>query len=156
MCRSIEEVDPLVRQSMACPALPLCGLAVTEAERRMPEWMASMRALLDRLGLGCEQILMRMTGCPNGCARPYMAELALVGDGPDMYQVWLGGSPALTHVAQVFKNKVKWGDVEKTLEPVLLYWKANRKGGTEAFGSFCHRVGIDEISRFCEMYDSVQ
>ena len=53
----------------------------------MPEWMANMRALMDRLGLGDEQIMMRVTGCPNGCARPYMAELSLVGDGPDMYQV---------------------------------------------------------------------
>lgn len=85
--KPIEEVDPLVRQSMACPALPLCGLALTEAERRMPLWMANMRKLMDKVGVGSDEIVMRVTGCPNGCARPYMAELALVGDGPEMYQV---------------------------------------------------------------------
>lgn len=83
----IEKVDPLVRLSMACPALPLCGLAVTEAERSMPEFVSNVRTILVRVGLKDEQIMMRVTGCPNGCARPYMAELALVGDGPDMYQV---------------------------------------------------------------------
>lgn len=84
---SIEEVDPLTRLSMACPALPLCGLAVAEAERRMPSFVAEVRELMNRLGLGKDEIMMRVTGCPNGCARPYMAELALVGDGPDLYQV---------------------------------------------------------------------
>jgi dissimilatory sulfite reductase (desulfoviridin) alpha/beta subunit len=81
------KVDPLVRLSMACPALPLCGLAITEAERRMPECMDLVRGLVDRLGLGAEEFVTRMTGCPNGCARPYMAELGLVGDGANSYQV---------------------------------------------------------------------
>ena len=83
----IEAIDPLTRLSMACPALPMCGLAITEAERRMPDTILRVRALLDGEGLGDEEIMMRMTGCPNGCARPYMAELAFVGDGPDSYQV---------------------------------------------------------------------
>ena len=120
------KVDPLVRLSMACPALPLCGLAVTEAERRMPEWMANMRALLNRLDLEGEEVLMRMTGCPNGCARPYMAELALVGDGPNMYQVWLGGSPVLTRVGETYRNKVKWTELDSVLEPIFAYWKSER------------------------------
>lgn len=80
-------VDPLVRLSIACPALPLCGLALTEAERRMPTWLVQTRALMNRLGFSpTDQLMLRVTGCPNGCARPYMAELALVGDGPEMYQ----------------------------------------------------------------------
>ena len=83
----IQMVDPLVRLSMACPALPLCGLAVTEAERRMPEFMHKTRAVMSKLGMVMDEVTIRVTGCPNGCARPYMAELALVGDGPDMYQV---------------------------------------------------------------------
>jgi sulfite reductase (ferredoxin) len=83
----IEKVDPLVRLSMACPALPLCGLAVTEAERRMPEFVSKVRSIMDSIGMGKEEVMLRVTGCPNGCARPYMSELALVGDGPDMYQV---------------------------------------------------------------------
>ena len=90
---SIEQVDPLARLAMACPALPLCGLAQTEAKRRMPSYVERMRSLLNSMNLGDEEILMRMTGCPNGCARPYMAELAFVGDGPNCYQIWLGGTP---------------------------------------------------------------
>merc|ERR1712129_419639 len=89
----LDQVDPLARLAMACPALPLCGLAQTEAESIMPENISRIRALLDKLDLSDEEILIRMTGCPNGCARPYMAELAFVGDGPKSYQVWVGGSP---------------------------------------------------------------
>merc|ERR1712147_150738 len=83
---------------MACPALPLCGLAVTEAERLMPTMITRVRAVMDHLGLLDEEVMMRMTGCPNGCARPYMAELAFVGDGKASYQLYVGGSPVLTHV----------------------------------------------------------
>ena len=81
----VEEIDPLTRLSIACPALPMCGLAINEAERVMPTYVERMRALLDKLDLGSEEIMMRITGCPNGCARPYMAELAFVGDGPKSY-----------------------------------------------------------------------
>ena len=147
----IEKVDPLVRLSIACPALPLCGLAVAEAERRMPEWMANMRKLMNKLGLEKEEILMRMTGCPNGCARPYMAELALVGDGPEMYQVWLGGSPVLTRLAQTYSNKVKWEGMDAYLEPLLVYWRDSRQKG-EAFGDFVSRVGLDSVKSFQASY----
>merc|ERR1711897_37441 len=78
-----------------------------------------MRALLDRMDLPGEEILMRMTGCPNGCARPYMAELAFVGDGPKSYQIWLGGSPVLTRTAYPYKAKMKNTDIQKTMEPIL-------------------------------------
>lgn len=149
----IENVDPLVRKSIACPALPLCGLAVAEAERRMPEWMGNMRKLLNKLGLGKEDILMRMTGCPNGCARPYMAELALVGDGPEMYQVWLGGSPVLTRLAQTYANKIKWDGMDAYLEPILVYWRDSRQKG-EAFGDFVSRVGLESVRSFQAAYSS--
>ncbi len=73
---------------MACPALPLCGLATTEAERALPDINVRIRAALTRAGLPAdEHLVVRMTGCPNGCARPYMAELGFVGDGPNSYQV---------------------------------------------------------------------
>jgi sulfite reductase (ferredoxin) len=87
------DLDPLVRYAMACPALPLCGLAVTESERIMPTVLGRVRGLLTKLGLQDEHFVVRMTGCPNGCARPYMAELGFVGSAPESYQVWLGGSP---------------------------------------------------------------
>lgn len=146
----IENVDDLVRLSIACPALPLCGLAVTEAERRMPSWMENMRALLDSLGIE-ESIMMRMTGCPNGCARPYMAELALVGDGPQSYQVWLGGSPVLTRVGTSFADRVKWEGMDAFVKPLLVNWRDNRAEG-EAFGDFCHRVGPENLRAFSASY----
>lgn len=120
----------------------------------MPDFLQKMRGVLQKLGLGDEQIMMRVTGCPNGCARPYMAELALVGDGPNMYQIWLGGSPALTNVAEVYQNKVKYDDIEATIEPVFKYFQLNRKDG-EAFGTFCHRVGMEELNRFASVYKSL-
>ena len=103
-----------------------------------------------------ESMIIRMTGCPNGCARPYMAELSLVGDGPEMYQIWVGGSPVLTNVALTYKNKVKWQDIDRQIEPLFYYYKLNRVNKDEAFGTFCHRIGIDELSRFSNAYLSIQ
>lgn len=148
----VEEIDPLVRLSIACPALPLCGLALTEAERRMPDWAVSVRKLLTKLQMDDDKLMLRMTGCPNGCARPYMAELALVGDGPEMYQIWLGGSPDLTRLAFVYRNKVKWADMDSALEPLLAYWKQQRSHSDEAFGDFCTRIGSQGLLDFAAAY----
>ena len=149
--KPIEETDPLNRLAMACPALPLCGLAQTEAERLMPSYLERIRAVLNKMNLSDEEILIRMTGCPNGCARPYMAELAFVGDGPKSYQVWLGGSPVLTRTAYPFMAKMNVDDLESTLEPILAMFIQQRQP-FEAFGDFCHRVGGDAISAYSESY----
>lgn len=143
--KPIEQIDPLTRLSMACPALPMCGLAITEAERRMPSYVERIRAMLDTVGLADEEIMVRMTGCPNGCARPYMAELAFVGDGPDSYQVWLGGSPGNTRTAYIYTNRMKDATMEGTIEPILRAYKATRQNAPgsnfpEAFGDWCHRL----------------
>eukprot|EP00815_Leptocylindrus_aporus_P011404 CAMPEP_0116063824 /NCGR_PEP_ID=MMETSP0322-20121206/8680_1 /TAXON_ID=163516 /ORGANISM="Leptocylindrus danicus var. apora, Strain B651" /LENGTH=592 /DNA_ID=CAMNT_0003549587 /DNA_START=255 /DNA_END=2033 /DNA_ORIENTATION=- len=147
----IEAIDPLNRLSMACPALPLCGLAQTEAERLMPSYLERFRSLLEKMNIGDEEVLIRMTGCPNGCARPYMAELAFVGDGPKSYQVWLGGSPVLTRTAFPFMAKMKVDDMEKTMEPILAFYIEKRQE-FEAFGDFCHRVGADAIEAYSSTY----
>jgi sulfite reductase (ferredoxin) len=147
----IEEVDPLARLAMACPALPLCGLAQTEAERRMPSYIERVRNLLNKMNLDDEEILMRMTGCPNGCARPYMAELAFVGDGPNSYQIWLGGSPVLTRTAYPYMAKMKTDDLESTIEPILAMFKAQRQE-YESFGDFTHRVGAEAIESYASAY----
>ena len=150
--KPLEEVDPLARLAMACPALPLCGLAQTEAERKMPEYIERMRALLDKMNIGDEEIIMRMTGCPNGCARPYMAELAFVGDGAKSYQIWLGGSSVLEgRTAYPYVAKMNWDDLEITIEPVLAMF-IQQKQEFESFGDFCHRVGADAITAFAESY----
>merc|ERR1719330_248279 len=149
--KPLEQVDPLARLAMVCPALPLCGLAQTEAERRMPSYIERVRSLLNGMNIPEEEILMRMTGCPNGCARPYMAELAFVGDGPNSYQVWLGGSPVLTRTAFPYIAKMKDADLESTLEPVLAMFIQQRQE-FEAFGDFCHRVGAEAIESFASSY----
>jgi len=147
----LEQVDPLNRLAMSCPALPLCGLAQTEAERIMPSYLARIRALLNSMNLSDEEILIRMTGCPNGCARPYMAELAFVGDGPKSYQVWLGGSPVLTRTAYPFMAKMDVDALETTLEPILAMFISDRYQ-FEQFGDFCHRVGPSAIEYFTKNY----
>mmetsp|Transcript_40245 Transcript_40245/g.48254 ORF Transcript_40245/g.48254 Transcript_40245/m.48254 type:complete len:640 (+) Transcript_40245:140-2059(+) len=149
---AIEDIDPLNRLAIACPALPLCGLAQTEAERRMPSYIERIRSVLEMMNIGNEEIMMRMTGCPNGCARPYMAELAFVGDGLNSYQIWLGGSPVLTRTAFPYVARMKDKNLEATMEPILAHFITERKE-FEAFGDFCHRVGCSAIEEFCETYE---
>ena len=137
-------LNPLVRYSMACPALPTCGLATTESERVMPSVLKRIEVLLDKVGLEQEHFVVRMTGCPNGCARPYMAELAFVGSAPESYQVWLGGSSNQTRLAQTYLEKMHLNDLEAELEPVFVYFKQSRQLD-EKFGDFCDRVGLEAI-----------
>ena len=145
------QIDVLERYAMACPALPTCGLAVTESERAIPGILDRIRALLDRLELKNEQMVIRMTGCPNGCARPYMAELGFVGSAPESYQLWLGGSPDQTRLAQAYLDRVHGDDLEKTLEPLFMAVKLDRKRN-ESFGDFCDRVGFEALRDFTAQY----
>jgi sulfite reductase (ferredoxin) len=144
-------IAPLVRYSMACPALPTCGLAITESERILPSILDRIQAVLKKLDMGDEAIVIRMTGCPNGCARPYMAELGFVGSAPKAYQVWLGGSPNQTTLARPFVQKMPEDDLETFLEPLFVYFKTERKPG-ESFGIFCDRVGFDALREYGEKY----
>ncbi|MGF1494208.1 MAG: sulfite reductase, ferredoxin dependent [Microcoleaceae cyanobacterium] len=145
------EIDPLTRYAMACPALPTCGLAITESERIIPSILGQIRVLLDKVGLAQEHFVTRMTGCPNGCARPYMAELGFVGSAPNSYQIWLGGSPDQTRLARPFIDRLPVTDLETTLESIFVYFKQDRQEG-ESFGDFCHRVGFDSIRQFLSSY----
>ncbi|MEH2243606.1 sulfite reductase, ferredoxin dependent [Nostoc sp.] len=146
------KIEPLVRYAMACPALPTCGLAVTESERAIPGILERIRALLDKIGLQNEHFVVRMTGCPNGCARPYLAELGFVGSAPESYQLWLGGSPNQTRLAQPYTEKLHHNDLESFLEPIFVYFKKSRKS-KESFGDFCDRLGFDAIREFTATYD---
>ncbi|MDX2214290.1 MAG: sulfite reductase, ferredoxin dependent [Oculatellaceae cyanobacterium bins.114] len=148
------EIDPLVRYSMACPALPTCGLAITESERALPGILDRIRTLLTKLGLKDEHFVIRMTGCPNGCARPYLAELGLVGQSPDAYQVWLGADPHQTRLAQPYVNNLKGSELEAALEPLFFYFKNHRTPG-ESFGDFCHRVGFDGLREYAATYKPI-
>jgi sulfite reductase (ferredoxin) len=146
-------IDPLVRYGMACPAMPTCGLAITESERVMPSILERIRALLSKVGLEDEHLVVRMTGCPNGCARPYMAELGFVGSSPESYQIWLGGSPDQTRLAKAIEEKLHVKDFEAFLEPIFVYFKQKRQL-SESFGNFCDRVGLESIRQFVTNYQS--
>jgi len=131
--------------SMACPALPTCGLALAESERMLPGLIDRLEKLCGDLGLGGEEIIIRSTGCPNGCARPYMAELAFVGKAPGRYQVWLGGNASGTRLNRIWKDVVKDPDIENELRPVLARFAKERNSG-ERFGDWCERVILKEQS----------
>ena len=151
--KGIEEIDPFTRRSIACPAFPLCGLAQAEAERVMPDFNKRMGALMDKMGMPGESFVMRMTGCPNGCARPYMAEVSFVGQGPNLYQVWLGGSPDQAgRTGWHWKDKMKMDEMEATLEPVFYMYKTQRTSADESVGDFCQRVGKEAINKYVEGY----
>ena len=134
--------DPIARHAIACPALPLCGLAMTEAERFLPELLERINNQLKRLEID-KQILVRVTGCPNGCARPYMAELALVGSGLNQYQLWLGGSTNLRRLATPYLQKMPINELEKTLEPLFLSWKDT--GTSSSLGDHVTKLGSKSV-----------
>jgi sulfite reductase (NADPH) hemoprotein beta-component len=129
----------LRRNSIACPALPTCGLALAESERVMPDVLTRLQQLLVETGLPEEEIIIRMTGCPNGCARPYTAEIALVGKAPGKYQLYLGGNPSGARLGRLYKESVKNEDLVNELRPLFTRFARERQGG-ERFGDFSQRV----------------
>ncbi|WP_254940197.1 sulfite reductase, ferredoxin dependent [Cyanobium sp. Morenito 9A2] len=137
-----EAPAPLARHALACPALPNCGLAVTEAERILPAVLDRLERQLETIGID-RAVLLRVTGCPNGCARPYMAEIGLVGIGVDEYQLWLGGSPDLTRLAAPYLQRVPLSALEPTLEPLLLRWKP--LSPSQSFGDFIEQLGAAAV-----------
>ena len=98
---------------------------------------------------------IRMTGCPNGCARPYMAELALVGDGPEMYQIWVGGTSNLTRLAEPLESKIKWLNMRQYLTTLFTQWKHNRLNKDEAFGDFAARIGVLRLREGQKVAESI-
>ena len=137
--------SPIRLASMACPALPTCGLSLAESERAMPDILTRIEKLMAELGLSKEEIVIRMTGCPNGCARPYMAEIGFVGKSPNKYQLYLGGNEASTRLNRVYKDVVKTEEIEVELRPILTRFAAERQSG-ERFGDFCDRVILPSVA----------
>jgi len=135
--------------SIACPALPTCGLALAESERVMPSVITRLEKLLAETGLAGEEIVTRMTGCPNGCARPYMAEIGFVGRAPNKYQLYLGGNLACTRLNRLYKENIKGEDFENELRPILTRYAQTRDRG-ERFGDWCHRVLLQESAPAAE------
>jgi sulfite reductase (ferredoxin) len=140
--------------SMACPALPTCGLALSEAERALPSVLAELEVELARLGLARERLTVRMTGCPNGCARPYVADLAFVGRSLDRFLILVGGRSDGTRLNQAYQDLVPGNALVSTVVPLLTFYKQSRKA-EESFGDFCNRVGVDGLHAFADAIGGV-
>ncbi len=141
--KTADQASVLHAVAMACPALPTCGLALAESERMLPGLIDRIEKLAVEVGVAGEEIIIRSTGCPNGCARPYMAEIGFVGKAPGRYQLWLGGDVSGTRLNRVFKEVIKEIELETELRPLLQRWKAERLAG-ERFGDFATRVLLPE------------
>lgn len=137
-------LSPVRRWSMACPALPTCGLALAEAERALPEVITELERELETLGVGDAALTVRMTGCPNGCARPYTADLAFVGRSLNKYAVLVGGSMLGTRLATQYADLVPRDRLVATVRPLFERYRDERLAD-ERFGDFCDRVGIDAL-----------
>lgn len=133
------ELAAVRRYSMACPALPTCGLAVAESERAIPGILDEFETEIERLGLRDVPITIRMTGCPNGCARPYTADLAFVGRSLGLYNVYVGGSLAGDRLVDLYRADVPQEDLLNTVRPLLARWAVERIGG-EGLGDFYQRL----------------
>lgn len=143
-CKNADELTLARRYSIACPAYPTCGLAVTESERVMPDVMDALEAEMAKHGLLSERIAIHMTGCPNGCARPYTPDIGLVGKARGKYTLYLGGNAQGTRLAFLYEDMVPQEELPTKLSPIFAKYKVGRQTG-ESFGDFCHRVGKDGL-----------
>ena len=131
----------LRRNSMACVALPTCGLALAESERYLPDLLTALDERLAAYGLSADDIVIRMTGCPNGCARPYLAEIGLVGKGPGRYNLYLGAAFNGSRMNKLYAEDLDHAGIVAALDPVLAAYAAERQKG-ERFGDFTIRAGF--------------
>jgi sulfite reductase beta subunit-like hemoprotein len=133
------ELSAARRFSLACPALPTCGLAVADSERAIPEVLDRFEAELTALGLRDEPLTIRMTGCPNGCARPYTADIAFVGRSLGLYNVYVGGGLGGDRVVDLFRADVRLDDLLDAVRPLLVRWAAER-APAEGLSDFYQRL----------------
>ncbi len=146
-----EDISTVRRWSMACVAWPTCGLAITESERALPGLIDQLEPELAKLGLAKEAFTIRMTGCPNGCARPYNSDIGLVGRGRNKYTVFLGGQLLGRRLNFIHKDLVPTDEVVPTLVPIFACFKAERLAD-ETFGDFCNRMGNDRLTEWADEY----
>jgi sulfite reductase (ferredoxin) len=145
------EISNVRRWSMACVAWPTCGLSITEAERALPGMIDQLEVELARLGLSNETFTVRMTGCPNGCARPYNSDIGLVGKAAGKYTILAGGRVLGDRLNFNYKDMVPAAEVVPTLIPLLTYFKHARQPG-ESLGDFCHRQGRENLLAWADRY----
>jgi sulfite reductase (NADPH) hemoprotein beta-component len=135
------QATPLRLNSMACVAFPTCGLAMAESERYLPSLVDRLEALLADAGLANDAITIRMTGCPNGCARPYIAEIGLVGKGPGTYNLYLGAGFAGDRLGCLYRDNIDEAEILRSLEPLFVAYAGDRRE-RERFGDFLVRTGV--------------
>ncbi len=143
---AIDVSSGLRRNSMACVALPTCGLALAESERYLPGLITKLEDSLDKAGLRDDDIVIRMTGCPNGCARPYLAEIGLVGRNPGLYNLYLGAAFDGSRLSKLYAQDVGEEKIIALLEPIFLKYAKERKAG-ERFGDFAIRAGYVKATK---------
>jgi sulfite reductase (ferredoxin) len=139
-----ETLSMVQRWSMACPAIPTCGLAITESERILPVIVDDFEKMLTELGLEQERVSIRMTGCPNGCARPYNPDIGLVGRSGEKYTLFVGGSCHGDRLNFVLQDLVPRPQVTVMMRKLLELYKADRNGAT-SFGDWCHHQGVEKL-----------
>jgi sulfite reductase (NADPH) hemoprotein beta-component len=142
---SLTEISGLRKNSISCVALPTCPLAFSEAERYLPDLISKIDNILNEFGLSKEEIVIRMTGCPNGCGRPYIAEIGLIGKSPGYYNLYLGGNFVGSRLNNLYKETIQEDDILKELYPIIKDFAENRIEN-EHFGDFTIRNGyVKEI-----------
>jgi sulfite reductase (ferredoxin) len=135
-----DDADDFARRALACPALPTCGLALAEAERFLPALLDALRGEWNAAGLGDDGIpTIRVTGCPNSCARPTLGEIGIIGVSLNTYHVYTGGHHASTRLNTLYREKVGGADLPAVIGELFRDYAAHRRPG-EAFGDFCLRA----------------
>jgi sulfite reductase (NADPH) hemoprotein beta-component len=133
--------------ALSCVALPTCGLALAESERALPEILEKFEAVLDENGLRHDAISIRVTGCPNGCARPYLGEIGLVGKAPNKYALYLGARYDGTRLNRLYSPSTTVEGAVEMLRPVIKRYALERQNG-EGFGDFCDRAILPADATF--------
>ena len=134
------QASPVRLNAIACVALPTCGLAMAEAERYLPDFLARFEAKLDHHGLRDQPINLRISGCPNGCSRPYLGEIALVGKAPGRYNLMLGADHRGERLNTLYRENIDEAAILAALDPLLAQYASGRESG-EYFGDFLLRTG---------------
>jgi len=144
--RDAHEGSGLRLNSISCTAMPTCGLALAEAERYLPDLVTDLEALTEECGLWGDEIVIRMTGCPNGCGRPYLGEIGLVGKAPGKYNLYLGAGYDGTRLNKLYKEALTHDELIDALRPIIQRYAKERETG-ERFGDFCIRTGYVKATR---------
>jgi len=141
-----EDLTPMAKNFLACVAYPTCGKALSEAERVAHPLVADIEKVMQRQGVIDENIAIRIAGCPNGCSRPYVGDIGIVGRTPETYALYIGGDFEGTRLNEKIFDKVPFDALPQTLEPMFALWREKRSPG-EAFGNFCARYGVDAVKQ---------